>query len=143
MSLPPRQARVLERIEHSLLACDPHLRSMFATFAKLTRGEEMPRLEELGSRSSPLRAWRQRQTRPRRRERTGGGARATGAPATALRALIVVPVALLVLASAALLGLGARSTSPYGSASRPQHTAPALTRANPARPASQVFVHHD
>jgi hypothetical protein len=42
MSLPPRQARVLERIEHSLHACDPHLRSMFAIFARLTRGEEMP-----------------------------------------------------------------------------------------------------
>lgn len=62
MSLPPRQAQVLKRIEHSLHACDPHLRSMFAIFAKLTRDEEMPRLEELRSRSSPLRAWRQRLT---------------------------------------------------------------------------------
>jgi hypothetical protein len=37
MSLPARQERVLERIEHSLHACDP-LRSMFAMFTKLTRG---------------------------------------------------------------------------------------------------------
>jgi hypothetical protein len=42
MSLPARQARVLDRIEHSLDACDPRLRSMFAIFAKLTRDEEIP-----------------------------------------------------------------------------------------------------
>src|SRR5258706_7581540 len=46
MSLPARQERVLERIEHSLHACDP-LRSTFAMFTKLTRDEEMPRLERL------------------------------------------------------------------------------------------------
>jgi len=38
MSLPARQERVLGRIEHSLHAGDPRLRSMFATFTKLTRG---------------------------------------------------------------------------------------------------------
>jgi hypothetical protein len=65
MSLPARQARVLDRIEHSLDACDPRLRSMFAIFAKLTRDEEMPRLEQFESRSLPLRGWLNRLTRPR------------------------------------------------------------------------------
>jgi hypothetical protein len=140
MSLPPRQAQVLKRIEHSLHACDPHLRSMFAIFAKLTRDEEMPLLEELGSRSSPLRAWRPQLTRPPRRERTGRRAWATGAPGTAVRALILVPITVLVLASAALLGLGAHSTSPCGPAIRPQHTASAPALASPCRTASQGIV---
>jgi len=37
MSLPARQQQVLDRIEDSLHACDPRLRSMFAIFTKLTR----------------------------------------------------------------------------------------------------------
>jgi hypothetical protein len=57
MSLPARQERVLGRIEHSLHAGDPRLRSMFATFTKLTKGQQMPRLEQLESRSWPLRCW--------------------------------------------------------------------------------------
>jgi hypothetical protein len=48
MSLPVRQQRVLDRIEHSLHVSEPHLKSMFAIFTKLTWDEEMPRLEELG-----------------------------------------------------------------------------------------------
>jgi hypothetical protein len=60
MSLPARQQRVLGRIEHSLHAGDPRLRSMFATFTKLTRGQQMPRLEQLESPSWPRPYWRQR-----------------------------------------------------------------------------------
>jgi len=37
MSLPARQQQVLDRIEDSLHACDPRLRSMFAIFTELTR----------------------------------------------------------------------------------------------------------
>jgi hypothetical protein len=57
MSLPARQQRLLDRFEQSLHACDPHLMSMFAIFTKLTNDEEMPGLEELESRSSPLWGW--------------------------------------------------------------------------------------
>jgi hypothetical protein len=42
MSLPARQQRVRNRIEHSLPACEPHLKPMFAIFTTLTRDEEMP-----------------------------------------------------------------------------------------------------
>ncbi len=36
MSLPARQQRALDRIEHSLHVREPHLKSMFAVFTKLT-----------------------------------------------------------------------------------------------------------
>jgi Protein of unknown function (DUF3040) len=62
MSLPARQQRVLGRIERSLHASDPRLRSMFATFTKLTRGQRMPRLEQLESQSWLLRSWLQANT---------------------------------------------------------------------------------
>ena len=74
MSLPACQQRVLDRIEHSLHASDPRLRSMFAVFTELTREEEMPRLEELEPRSSPRWGWLKRLKRPRRGRRTARGA---------------------------------------------------------------------
>jgi hypothetical protein len=133
MSLPARQERVLERIEHSLHACDP-LRPMFAMFTKLARDEEMPRLEKLQAPSSPLWDWLKR--------RATRSARATGAPGTRLRAIILVPIVLLALAPAALLGLGIHGVSHCGPASRPQHTAPALMNwAKICRPAPHRFAH--
>ena len=77
MSLPACQQRVLDRIEHSLHACDPRLRSMFAIFTKLTREEGMPRLEELDHRTSPLWRWLKRLGRPGRQRRAARGAWAT------------------------------------------------------------------
>ena len=124
MSLPARQERVLGRIEHSLQAGDPRLRSMFATFTKLTRGQQMPRLEQLESRSWLLRSWLKR-IRPWQRRRTARGAPAADTPGTTLRAILLVPVMLAALASAVLLGLGGRSVSGCGPAARPQHSAPA------------------
>lgn len=47
MGLPARQRRVLDRIEDSLEGTDPRLATMFAIFGRLTRDEEMPRIEEL------------------------------------------------------------------------------------------------
>jgi hypothetical protein len=141
MSLPARQERVLGRIEHSLHAGDPRLRSMFATFTKLTRGQQMPRLEQLESRSWPLRCWLKRLTRPRRRRRTARGALAAGTPGTTLRAIIIVPIMLLVLASAVLLGVGARSGSRCGQAIRVEHSAPALSQAKTCLLVPQKLVH--
>jgi len=141
MSLPARQERVLERIEHSLHACDP-LRSMFAMFTKLARDEEMPRLEKLQAPSSPLWDWLKRQAHPVRGRRATRSAWATGAPGTRLRAIILVPIVLLALAPAALLGLGIHGVSHCGPASRPQHTAPALMNwAKTCRPAPHGFAH--
>jgi hypothetical protein len=47
VGLPARQRRVLDRIEDSLEGTDPRLATMFAIFGRLTRDEEMPRIEEL------------------------------------------------------------------------------------------------
>lgn len=126
MSLPACQERVLNRIEHSLTACDPRLWSMFAIFTKLTGDEEMPRLEELESRPVPLRGWLKRLARPGRGRRTVGGAQATGAPGTALRAILLVPIMLPTLAPAALLGFRRRSVSRFGPGN--------LTKAHRTRP---------
>jgi hypothetical protein len=141
MSLPARQERVLERIEHSQ-ACDPLLRSMFAMFTKLTRDEEMPRLEKLQAPSSPLWDWLKRQAQPVRGRRVRRSAWAIGAPGTRRRAIILVPIVLLALAPAALLGLGIHGVSHCGPAFRPQHTAPALMNwAKTCRPAPHRFAH--
>lgn len=67
-------------------------------FTKLTRDEEMPPLEKLQAPSSPLWDWLKRQATI--------SAWATGAPGARLRAIILVPIVLLALAPAALLGLG-------------------------------------
>lgn len=52
MGLPARQRRVLESIETRLRCSDPQLASMFMMFDRLTRDEEMPRIEELRHRAA-------------------------------------------------------------------------------------------
>jgi hypothetical protein len=52
MGLPARQRRVLESIESKLRGSDPRLAAMFAIFARLTRDEEIPRIEELRHRAA-------------------------------------------------------------------------------------------
>jgi hypothetical protein len=47
MSLPARQLRKLREIEGGLTGSDPRLRSLFAIFTRLTRGEAMPWFEEV------------------------------------------------------------------------------------------------
>jgi glycerol uptake facilitator-like aquaporin len=47
MGLPVRQRRVLEHIESSLQGSDPKLAAIYAIFARLNQGEEMPRVEQL------------------------------------------------------------------------------------------------
>jgi hypothetical protein len=141
MSLPARQERVLERIEHSLQACDPPLRSMFAMFTKLARDEEMPRLEKLHAPSSPLWDWLKRLAQPGRRRREARRARATGTPGTRLWAIVLVPIVLLALAPVAFLGLGMHGVSHCGPTFRPQHTAPAMSWAKTCRPASHGVAH--
>jgi hypothetical protein len=47
MGLPVRQRRVLGRIEGALRGSDPKLAALYAIFARLTRDEEMPRVEQL------------------------------------------------------------------------------------------------
>ncbi len=47
MCLPARQQRALDDIESALEARYPHLTAMFATFTRLTRGEELASTERL------------------------------------------------------------------------------------------------
>jgi hypothetical protein len=47
MGLPARQRRVLERIESALRGSDPKLAALYAIFARLTKDEEMPRVEQM------------------------------------------------------------------------------------------------
>jgi hypothetical protein len=54
MSLPARQRRRLEGIEDKLRSSDPRLAAMFAMFGRLTRDEDMPRIEELRHRAAVL-----------------------------------------------------------------------------------------
>jgi hypothetical protein len=47
MGLPARQRRVLGRIETALRGSDPRLVALYSIFARLTRDEDMPRIEQL------------------------------------------------------------------------------------------------
>jgi hypothetical protein len=89
MSLPVAQQRILDGIEDGLRAHDSRLASMFATFTRLTRQEEMPWFEQL---------------RPRRRK--GGSARRRGSrPRSGLRYVAFLPVVLVAVLSAVVIGL--------------------------------------
>jgi hypothetical protein len=110
MSLPACQQRVLDRIEHSLHACDPRLRAMFAIFTKLTREEEMPRLEKLEPRWLPRWGWLKRLKRHGQGGRTVRGAWAPGA---GLHAIVLVPIALLLLAPCARVARRPRCRKPH------------------------------
>jgi hypothetical protein len=59
MGLPARQRRVLDRIEGALRGSDPRLAALYAIFGRLTRDEEMPRIEQLRHKAVLL-AWRTR-----------------------------------------------------------------------------------
>jgi hypothetical protein len=57
MTLPARQKRVLDQIETILQARDPALTSLFASFARMTSQETMPKIEE-------IRGWLSRMLQP-------------------------------------------------------------------------------
>ena len=54
VGLPARQRRVLDNIESELRSADPRLAAKFVIFGRLTRDEEMPRIEELRHRAAIL-----------------------------------------------------------------------------------------
>ena len=80
MGLPAVQQRVLDRMEGTLRASEPHLAAMFAIFARLSAGEPVRR-ESLAAR----RRWWLR-------------------PGAALSALVLVPVMFAVILTGVLLG---------------------------------------
>src|SRR5215472_4868384 len=126
MSLPACQERILSGIEDALRKGEPRLASRFAIFSRLTRGEELPRTEQLTPQpwlrrvlTSAVRTWRFLFPRPRSR-----GVAATR-PATRLRAVVVLPVLLIVMASATVVTAvaGTHSCTPA-----PRHAAVIQTR---------------
>jgi hypothetical protein len=57
MSLPACERRALDRIEKTLHAGDPRLRSLFMIFTRLTRHEAMPRTEQVSTRPRTSLLW--------------------------------------------------------------------------------------
>jgi hypothetical protein len=118
MSLPACQERILSGMENALRVCEPRLVSRFAIFSRLTRDEELPRIEQLMPQpwlrrvlASAGRAWRFLFPRPPPR------GIATRRPAARLRAVVVLPVLLIMMASATVAAAMAR-THTCGPASR-------------------------
>jgi len=104
MSFPAWQERVLSGIEDALRKGEPRLASRFAIFSRLTRGEELPRTEQLTPQpwlrrvlASAGRAWRILFPQPQPR------GVAAMRPATRLRAVVVLPVLLIIMASATVV----------------------------------------
>ena len=52
MGLPASQRKILERIENALRGSDPRLASLFSIFTRLTRDEQMPRIEEIRAKAA-------------------------------------------------------------------------------------------
>lgn len=96
MTLPGRQQRTLDRIERKLIASDPVLHSWFAIFTRLTRDEEMPRIEEVRARLARFGGWLSRRTFPVRRR--------IPRLSTRVRTILFFPAALAGLVGTLLIG---------------------------------------
>ena len=107
MSLPARQQRILDTIEHALQHGEPRLASMFAMFTRLNINEGVPRTERLDA------LWR-RSRRRRRRLR----------PVAAGRGIVLIPLVAMLMLSAVLLGM--RAARPACQPSYPQHSQAAV-----------------
>jgi hypothetical protein len=103
VSLPASQRRILEKIEYALRGSDPRLTAMFAIFSRLTRDEEIPRVEQLRARAElPL---------VRRRGPLPAVSRAPQviSPARPV-ALLFFPLAFLVVVSAFIMAMALPSS---------------------------------
>jgi hypothetical protein len=96
MSLPARQLQKLKEIEGGLTGSDPRLRSLFAIFTRLTRGEKMPWFEEVPPRpvADALAAVR------------GATRRIARRPAARVRALLLLPAMLGALVCGIMIAAG-------------------------------------
>ena len=121
---------MLSAIEKTLRAGEPRLASIFAIFTRLASGEELPRTEQLMPQpwlrrvlASAGRAFRS--FFPRSRPRGIAAMRAPGRPAARLRAAVVLPVLLLIMASATIATALAGT---HACAPAPPHPAVTQTR---------------
>src|SRR5262249_31999075 len=96
MSLPARQLQKLKEIEGGLTGSDPRLRSLFAIFTRLTRGEAMPLFEEV-----PVRPIRDALAAVR-----AGFRRIARRPAARARALLLIPAAVSAPACGVMIAAG-------------------------------------
>jgi hypothetical protein len=96
VSLPARQQRTLDRIERRLTASDPLLHSWFTIFTRLTRDEDMPRIEEVRARLTRFGSWIARRTAPVRRR--------IPRPSARVKTILFFPVALAAMVGALVIG---------------------------------------
>jgi hypothetical protein len=104
MGLPASQRRILEKIENALRGSDPRLTSLFAIFSRLTRDEEMPRVEQLRAHAELLGIRLQN-----RLAAVSHGLRTM--PPARHRAVLFLPLALLVVASTFIMAAALPSSS--------------------------------
>jgi Protein of unknown function (DUF3040) len=95
VTLPVSQQRTLDRIDRMLRDSDPRLAALFAIFTRLTRDEEIPRIEEIRARLTRIGGWIARRTEAVR-------LRSSRVPRR-LKAILVFPAALAALACALLI----------------------------------------
>ena len=110
MPLPAGQQRVLDAIEKSLQASEPRLTSLFAMFARLTRGEPPVRAERLPGRPRWYRS------------------------AAQMRAFVLIPVMAALTISGVLLGVTTRGAQACGAVYAAGRTVAVRTAASCARP---------
>ncbi len=97
MSLPVGQQRILHGMERRLSSSDPRLASLFGTFTRLTRDEDVPNLEEL--RAGPV---------------------ARFLRSARLKKILFLPIALAAVVCAIFIGGGGRGTPKCGPTLAPQ-----------------------
>jgi hypothetical protein len=146
MGLPPRQRKALDGIEGRLRISDPRLVAMFFIFGRLTRDEDMPRIEELRHRAAMtwlrIRFWLaaagRRLTFRRRGDRDTAGARgragrraAPGSRAGRWRPMAVFFPLALVLMSASIFVAYRFGGAPRCSATQTVATAKLHPRGKP------------
>jgi hypothetical protein len=122
VGLPVNQRKILERIENALRGSDPRLAALFSIFTRLTRDEEMPRIEQIRARAAIIVA--------RIGYRLAAFGRWFGAPARArLRTAMFFPIALAIVASAVLVGARFPSSSRCATPQRTTKIVPSSIRA--------------
>lgn len=101
MSLPACQQRVLDTIESALQKREPRLASMFAIFTRLNTHEAIPRTERL----QPRARWAWCRWRQHRSGTSPHARRARGRSVAAARAMLLIPLAVMLVAAAIFLSL--------------------------------------
>lgn len=116
MSLPVGQQRILERIEGRLRETDPRLIALFGIFNRLCHAEAMPWFERVKARPVADRvAWA-----------AGCCRHLIRRPAARMRALLLLPAALIAIVFALLLAVG------FPGSGRPSH--------GPKQPARELVI---